>query len=311
MTKFWESIFWKVFSCACFAGINGLVRYLSGGSSLHLSQKLPIHTIMFYQHLFGALILSFFIVPKLSLAQLRQAQPGMHLFRVAIAAIAIAIWNQSLKHIPMTQVVALSFIAPVLTVLGSVVLLKEDFNFYRKIAVALGLMGSFMMTRPDQGIGATSEYGWYVLLPIGASLIFASDKLICRKLLIANTPPMLLAWYLLVFLTPMCFFANAIFGWVNLTSDNLFFLVLLGVLTALAHQAFSKAYSLAEVTFLLPFGASKIILSAFVSFIAFGEFPRSWDMTIGVVIITISAIILQLKPKSKAQQEINFKELRA
>ncbi len=293
--NFWASIFWKVFSCACFAGINGIVRYLSGGSALAISQKLPIYTIMFWQHLFGAICLTVFMAPKLNKETILKNNLWTHLLRVGIAALAIAIWNQSLRFIPMTQVVALSFIAPVLTVMGSVFFLKEDFNFYRKIAVALGLLGSFMITRPDLTIGSPTEYGWYVLLPIGASLIFASDKLLCRKLLITNTEPMLLAWYLLTLLTPMCFVANSIFGWVTLTLENIGFLVLLGIISALAHYAFSKAYSMAEVTFLLPFGASKIVLSAMVSFAAFGEFPKTWDMAIGVVIMTISTIVLQIK----------------
>ena len=52
----WQGVFWKIFSCGCFAVVNALVRFLSGGSPLDLSEPLPIYSIMLFQNLFGSQI---------------------------------------------------------------------------------------------------------------------------------------------------------------------------------------------------------------------------------------------------------------
>jgi len=69
-------------------------------------------------------------------------------------------------------------------------------------------------------------------------------------------------------------------------------LVALGLLSAVAHMAFSKAYALAEVGFLTPFGFSKFFLSAALGFFAFHEFPEEWSMWFGTLIIFASILLL-------------------
>ena len=53
-------------------------------------------------------------------------QPGLQFVRVFTSAIGVGLFYLSLKYIPITEVVALSFVAPVFTIIGSVLFLKNS-----------------------------------------------------------------------------------------------------------------------------------------------------------------------------------------
>lgn len=294
MQKIWLSIFWKILSCACFAGINVLVRYLSGGSPIALATPLPIYSIMFFQNIIGMLILSVWLQRngELKLSLFRTISPWRHTARVVTAAMGIGLWYMSLRYIPVTQVVALSFVAPIITTLCAVLILKEKFNLPRQIAVVLSIVGGFLIARPDRAIISIGEFSWFLTLPLIAALVFSLDKILTRQLLEFKESPLVLAWYLLAFIAPLCLLPAAFYGWVTPDPTLWPWLLLLGVLGALAHYTFNKAHALAEVTFLLPFGAAKIILCAVISYAAFYEVPRTFDMWLGIGVVTFSTMIL-------------------
>jgi len=50
-------LFWKLVSCFAFAGVNAVVRYLSGGAGA-INQPLPSEVIVCFQNIFGFLILA-------------------------------------------------------------------------------------------------------------------------------------------------------------------------------------------------------------------------------------------------------------
>jgi len=297
MQKIWQGVFWKILSCGCFAGINILVRYLSGGSALPLDKPLPIYSIMFFQNILGMLLISIWIWNSSgNINNLKTTKPWLHLLRVVTAAIGIGLMYLSLRYIPVTQAVALGLLAPIITVLGAIVFLKESFNLQRKLAVFLSILGGGLIARPDQALINFSSYSWFMLLPIIAAFLFAIDKLLTRQLLTNNESASALAWYLLTFMTPLSIIPMLYYGWMSPTLTHLPWLLLLGVLGVLAHYAFNKAYAVAEVTFLIPFGAAKIILSIALSYLVFYEIPRSFDIWLGIIFIILSTLVLSLKP---------------
>lgn len=299
MQKIWQSIFWKILSCGCFAGINVVVRFLSGGSPIFISKPLPIYSIMFYQHLIGVVLISLWMwwANELHMRDLATARPWLHCIRILTAACGIGLFYLSLKYIPVTQAVALSITTPIITTLGAVLFLKESFALPRQLAVYLSIAGSILVVRLDQNLLHANQYSWYMLLPILAALAFAADKLLTRKLLAANEQPRVLAWYLLAFITPLSLLPAVFYGWVGIEVTHLPWLILLGVLGTLAHYTFNKAYALAEVTVLLPFGAARLILGAALSYMAFYEIPKTFDLWLGICIIIFSTVLLNVEHK--------------
>lgn len=281
---------WKVFSMACFAAINGIVRHLSGGSGTDTA-PLPVNVIMFFQNVAGTL----FLLPwvwRSGVCALKTVHPTLHLFRVVTAVAGVYLWYLTLAVIPIAEGVALSFTGPIFTVIGAWFLLSERIDTQRFIAIVLCLTGAFFITRPDLPLlGGDHPIGVYAIFPLASAIVLALSKLATRKLATLGDSPTTLAGFLLVFMTPASLIL-ALFEWVTPSPADFGWLALLGLLAALAHFSFARAFQLADVTYLTPFGFSKFFLSALVGYVAFGEFSTNYGLWLGAFIIGVSILLL-------------------
>lgn len=289
----WQGAFWKVVSCAAFAGINGMVRFLSKGSLDGTVEALPVNVLMFFQNVFGALFLLPWIL-KAGVFSLKTKAFGLHLWRVVLAVSGIYLWYLSLKAMPIAQGLSLNFTGPIFTVIAAWFLLQERLTFNRFLAIFLSLVGAFIISRPDLAFHSdTKPLGWAVLLPIGSALVIAFSKIFTRKLANSGESSTTLATYLLVLMIPVSLLP-ALYEWTMPNANHWPWLIGLGFLATTAHLSFAKAYKLAEVTFLTPFGFSKFLISTLVGFLAFSEIP-SPALWLGTAVIFASILILGFK----------------
>lgn len=256
---------------------------------------------MLFQNLIGAVILGMVIWSSRDRLQeqlvLDREHWVLHLARVVTAVAGIAIWYMSLRYIPLTQVIALSFIAPIVTTIGAVLFLREEFNWQRGTVVLLSIAGGFLMTRPDRTLSALESFSVYFAFPIIAAIIFAFDKIFTKRLIKHNVSLLLMTWYLLFFSGAICLAPVLQYGWVSPNLPQLGLLFLLGLLGICAHYTFNKAYEFADVTLLLPFGMSKLLISAGLSYMIFNEIPRSADVWIGIIVISLSSMLLGIQAR--------------
>ena len=141
-------LFWKLVSCFAFAGVNAVVRYLTGGAGA-INQPLPSEVIVCFQNIFGFLILAPFML-KNGLGSFKTSWPFLHSLRIIIAVVGVISLYYAFAHMPMAQAVALQFTGPIFAVIGAKIYLKEKMGFYRILGVILGLGGAFIISRPDR-----------------------------------------------------------------------------------------------------------------------------------------------------------------
>jgi len=289
-------IFWKVLSCACFAGINIIVRYLAR-DSLSIEQKLSSLTIMFFQNIIATIFLLPFIFQKTNSINIFKnfilsKYLILQIIRITTAIGGIYLWYFSLAKMPVPQVVAISFLSPVITVIGAAILLKEKLNINRSLAIFLSLTGGFLISRPDLAI-FNNFSNWDAIFPICAALIFSADKLITRKILILKECPALTTIYLMLFTAPLCLIIALLTdSWNFPTTSNFLPLLLSGILYAMAHFAFNKSLETSEITLVMPYGITKIIFNSILSYLVFSEIPETFTMWLGIIIISASTILL-------------------
>lgn len=297
LSKAWQGAFWKVISCACFAGINGIVRYFSGGIQDNGIEPLPVNVLMFFQNVFGTLFLLPWIL-KPGLKALTTRHPILHFLRIITAVGGVYLWYLSLKVMPIAEGVALTFTGPIFTVIGASLFLHEKISVQRLCAIILSLLGAFIISRPDIPLyGDSHPLGLSAILPLASALALAFNKLLTRKLANLGETPISLATYLLLLMAPVSLLP-ALYEWTTPSLCHWPWLILLGLLASGAHLSFSKAYQLAEVTFLTPIGFTKFFLSTLVGYIAFSELPTHWSLWIGVSIIFGSILLLGKMPRS-------------
>ncbi len=286
---------WKVASCFCFAAINGIVRYISGGSG-HEDMGLPIYVIIFFQNLVGTLFMLPFIYNG-GWKGLYTERPLLHTMRVISAVAGVGLWYWGVYYLPLAHAVALSFTGPIFTVIGAHFFLKEKITVNRAMAILVCFVGAFIVSRPDRILmGAEDSLGMAALLPFGAAIAFAVSKLLSRVLASQGESAESMTFYLLVLMAPLSL-VPASYAWVMPSTEYWPWLAAMGIFAAGAHYALTKALAAAEVSFVMPFGYSKIIMSAMIGYVAFGETPKSMTIWIGSLIIFLSVTILSFPEK--------------
>lgn len=295
-----KGVFWKVFACTCFVISNAFVRYFSGGSPLSLDTPLPIYNIIFFQSLFGIIFLLIFgLFTKKLNNVLTPPKMSLHITRTMFGILGISLWYISLQYMTMIQAVTLSFIGPVLTVIGSKIFLRENFNWQRILSLVLTILGGFIIVRLDKNLAGALDVGVIAMLPIVSAIIFTGDKIITRKIMANNGSSFVLTFYLFLFSFLICSIICGVNGSLKINLDLMPYLVLLGIFGSCAHLSFGKAYKYAQITFLMPFGFSKFIVSGIVGYAVFCEYPNSISMWVGIFVITLSTIILNIKRSEK------------
>jgi drug/metabolite transporter (DMT)-like permease len=287
------AIFWKLMSCACFAGINGVVRHLTVIQSELDTPVLSTAAVNFFQNIFGTLFL-LPVIYTMGLHRLKSQHKTLHLVRVVTAVLGLLLWYEAIKRMPLAQAVSLNFTGPIFTTGAAFFFLKEHVSIVRIGSIGLSLIGAFIISRPDIALlsDTAPSLGFAVIFPITSAIVFAFNKILTRRLAMRGESPESLAIYLLVFMTPVsglfCLNDMVTGAFYLPTVTQFFWLICAGVLSAMAHLSFAKAYQLAEVTFLMPFGFLKFFMSTCIGYLAFREFPQSIPL-IGMGLIFMSA----------------------
>lgn len=294
-------IFWKLMCCLSFAGVNTVVRYLTGGAGGYL-HPLPSEVIVCFQNIFGAIIL-FPLLCKKGTKNLKTRWPFLHSLRIIMAVLGVISLYYAFANMPMAQTVALQFTGPIFVVLVAKIYLKEKIGSYRGVGVILGLLGAFIITRPDRAfLGANNPVSWITMLPLLSAFLFSIVNVLSRKLSIQGESAELLTTYLLIFMVPASA-VPALAKWVTPDLLSLFYLFLLGALGSLAHYSMAKALSHAELTVLTPFGFVRIFFTTFLGYIFFAEFPPHNSLWVGFFIIMLGTLFItfgEQKPKSSS-----------
>ena len=290
----WQGAIWKILACFFFAANNGVVKLLSQASAA--GPALSSYQIAFLQNFIGFIIMLPFILPR-GKQKLKIVYPSLHFYRVLTAVAGIVLWYMALSHMQMAEAVALSFTGPIFTVIGARFYLRERIGFYRSIGIILGILGAFIITRPDRALwGGESSLSWIVLLPLGSAVGLAAAKLLGRELGTKGESAQNLTFYLLLFMAPVSLIP-ALALWIMPASEQWYWVILLGALSASAHYSTSHAYKVAEVTFLAPFGFARLMFTAAIGFVAFAEIPNSLSLWIWTGVIIIGTLCLTLEKK--------------
>ena len=107
---------------------------------------------------------------------------------------------------------------------------------------------------------------------------------------------------LLILMVPFSLFP-ALMNWVTPSLYHWPWLIALGILSTGANYCLTKSLSIGEVSFVMPFGFSKILFSALVGYLAFGEFPQGWSIWLGFAIIFLSVMLLSSKVQSNEKEK--------
>ncbi|WP_374300825.1 DMT family transporter [Paracoccus sp. (in: a-proteobacteria)] len=263
-------------AAAVVAGLDAvIVRWLAG-------QVHPL-VIGFFRALFGLVAVLPWVAGRVAL----RGSPWrwMHVLRAGLKLASLVAVFVAFAHAPLADAMALTFTMPLLVTLGAWIFLGESVGRTRLLGVLGGFAGILVIVRPGAGFDP------WLLFALGGAVLTAVIQLMLRHMAHTDTTERLVAWNLIA-MAPLGL-AAALPVWVTPTWEQLGLLALQGALGALNMTLITRAYALADVSFLAPLDFLRLPVVAVLAWLFFGELapPSTW---IGAGVI-VAAVLLSLR----------------
>lgn len=202
-----------------------------------------------------------------------------HFLRNIVHFVGQNLWFIALSLIPLAQVFALEFTAPIWVVLLAPVFLAEALTRAKAVSAALGFVGILIAARPD-----FAHLSPGVLAGLGAAVCFAAVSVMTKRLTRGVSVIGILFWLTLMqlFFGLICAGYDAQITWP--TAQTLPWLVLIGLCGVGAHLSLTVALSLAPASFVAPIDFLRLPLVAVVAALFFAEPVDPWVLIGGAVI---------------------------
>jgi|TARA_B100000959_G_scaffold132271_2_gene138646 drug/metabolite transporter (DMT)-like permease len=278
-----RGIGWIVLTGIMFVGVTVMVRYL--GTSIN-----PVQA-GFIRYVFG-LLMVLPLLPKVGVMSLDVRRVGFHALRGLAHGTAVMLWFFAMSRIPIAEVTALGFTAPIFTTLGAVVFLNERWRSYRVIAILAGFAGALLILRPgfrEIDIGALAQ--------VVAAPLFACSFLMAKSATRKESST-LIVLLLSVFCT-LIMALPAIAVWRNPTTEELTLLFATAVLATTGHYCMIRAFKAAEVSAVQPFTFLQLVWATLLGLILFDERPDLWIGLGGALIVAAASWMAHREVRSQ------------
>lgn len=238
---------------------------------------------------------------------LRPVRPGRVLARSALNSLAMVIYFGCLGFMPIAQVVAGLFTAPLFVVLFSVVLFRERVGLWQLAAVALGFVGILLAL----GLDAAELSGW-VALPVLAGAFYGLGNLVTRKwcagegtlALLGGFFGLMMVWgalgCLVIWAWPLPVAEGsagwATRGWVAPEGVFLLMIVVQGVGSLLGVGLSIRAYQIANATVVSVFENTLLVFATVWAVVLWREVPGAWE-GLGLALVTGAGVMIALRER--------------
>ena len=273
-----------------FATQDGLSRYLAGKYSVTLT------IILRFWALAGGIFVYFFFVKK-SRSLLLSTRPLLQISRSSILVAEIFITVYSFTLIGLVATSAIFSCYPLIALIFSHFILKEELSKLKFFVVFLGLLGVLTIIRPGGDLLQT-----YSFLPLLGAFLYALYGVLTRMASFTDSSYTSFIWtgltgaFFSTFLAPFYF--------LPIEKPDVFLMLILCTLGIVGHFTLIKAFEFAEATVIQPFGYFHLVFAAVIGILIFNEY-LTWAMAIGTSIVIfagVSSYILD-KPPKKMRQE--------
>ncbi len=224
---------------------------------------------------------------------LRTANPMAHVWRGLVGTSAMGLSFTGLGLLPLPEVTAIGYAAPILVVVFAAMFLGERVRAFRLSMVALGLAGVLVVLSPrlqvEAGtVDAAQTLGAVVVLL--AAVCAALAQVFVRKMVDTESTSAIVFYFSLT--------ASALslltlpWGWAWPPAWALGLLVLAGFLGGVGQILLTSSYRHADASLIAPFEYASMILAIVVGYTVFAEVPTPAMLTGGAMIVAAGILII-------------------
>ena len=278
-----RGITFKLASLVVFSAMAALLKAALG--------RVPPGEAVFFRSLFACPVIVVWLLWQGNLAQgLRTTDPLAHLWRGLVGTMGMGLGFAGLGLLPLPEVTALGYAAPLLVVVFGAMFLGEAVRKVRLLAVALGLLGVLVVLSPrlsvTDDLSARETLGAAVTL--GSAVFAALAQIFIRRLTMTEGTASIVFWFSVT--ATVLSLVTLPFGWVVPTPREAALLVAAGLLGGVGQICLTSAYRYAEAGLVAPFDYASMLLAVAIGYLVFAEVPTR--STLGGAAIIIAAGIL-------------------
>ena len=262
-------IFWMLVTGLLFVGVTALVKYLG--------PEVPAPQAAFLRYALG-LIFLLPMLPAVARAHLSRQDWGLFALRGLGHSIAVALWFFAMARIPIADVTAMNYLAPIYVTIGAAVFLGEKLALRRILAIGIALIGALIIPRPG-----FREVGSGHLAMLAAAVVFGGSYLLAKMMTDRTNATVVVAqlsFWVTLGLIPMAWSV-----WETPDLHTITILMVVATLATAGHYTMTLAFSVAPVTVTQPVTFLQLVWAVSLGAFVFGEPIDPWVVVGGLVIL--------------------------
>jgi drug/metabolite transporter (DMT)-like permease len=276
--------FWMIISCALLAGLSVIGRYVT-------ISGVPPFQVVFLRVIFVLItMLPLFVLHGKSFV--RTTQWPTYGIRAVTGSIAMFSWFTALSLIPVGEVTAISFLAPLFATVGAALILGEVVRIRRWIATLIGLIGALVILRP--GVVELSLGGW---LAVASAIAMGISSVFIKRLTDSDNPDKVV--FISTILQAPLTLIPALIVWQWPDPGMWPYLIAMGPVATLGHVTLSRAFAAADASFTMTFDFARLPFAVVFGFAVFGETIDVWTWAGAAIIFAASVFIVHREAQLK------------
>ena len=269
-----RGMLWMVGGGLCFSVLNTLARALS--------QQMDVYEAQFLRYLMGLLVM-LPLVWRHGWQAYRPVNMVGQFWRGGVHTLGLILWFTALPQIPLADMTAIGFTGPIFIMLGAAWFLGEPMRGDRWIAALIGFAGVMVVVLPK----LTGAGGWYNLVMLASSPVFAASFLITKALTRYEKPGVIVLWQALT--VTLLSLPMALPHWQAPTLWQWLGFAVTGVLGSLGHYCLTRAFHSADISATQSLRFLDLVWASLLGWLVFGDVPSSstWAGALVILLATV------------------------
>jgi drug/metabolite transporter (DMT)-like permease len=280
-----RGIFYKLCSVVMFILMASLIKATA--------DHVPSGEAVFFRSFFAMPVIIAWLALRGELRTgLKASAPMGHIWRGVVGTMAMGLGFAGLAYLPLPEVTAIGYAAPLLTVIFAAMFLGEDVRLFRISAVILGLIGVSIVLSPRLTVmpGPGNDAATLgAILVLGGAVFAALAQVFVRKLVLKEQTSAIVFYFSLT-ATVLSLFTIP-FGWVIPAPKEAALLVMCGLLGGIGQIFLTSSYREADASVVAPFDYASMLFALAIGYWVFDEVP-SLTMLIGAAIVVTAGVLI-------------------
>lgn len=280
-----RGILFKLIALFLFTIMASLIKASGNG--------IPAGEAVFFRSLFAMPVIVAWLALRGDLGVgLKMNNPLGHLWRGLIGGCAMGMGFSALRLLPLPEVTAIGFAAPLFTVILAAVLLGERVRAFRISMVLLGLVGVAIILAPRLSAGGNYDRLAMIgiALTLGSAAFRALAQIQIRRLVQSEETAAIVFYFSLT--TTLLSLLTAPFGWIVPPWETTAMLIAAGLLGGVAQIFLTASYRFATASLLAPFDYTSILFATAFGYVVFDEIPTQATLYGSAVVIFAGILII-------------------